>query len=270
VPGLSLTSAHIGRTEFTDVQMAAPLSFTHFQSFRAAPDDWSGPSVYVFTSPPDSHFGIGEEAPEGSNTIVDINGSTGYLSKDDAQPSLGWRLPDGTTAYVLAPGVSLEDLVSIGRAMTLRSDGRGWDVRELPDGVVPVLDEENSLQPTMRNHSLTFEGEAGEVELHSYTASQVEMEDRIADYSIGADVTSATVNGHPAAVTRSPHDVRVLWYDSDDQVANYMIVSGTIADDIELLVSNITVLPENEWNDLLATADTTYWTGDESSPTSTP
>lgn len=49
-----------------------------------------------------------------------------------------------------------------------------------------------------------------------------------------------------------------------------MIVNGAIADDIELIVSNVAVLSENEWNDLLATADTIYRTGDESSPTSTP
>jgi hypothetical protein len=270
VPGLSLTSAHIGRTEFTDVQLAAPLGFTHLQSFRAAPDDWSGASVYVFTSPPDSPFGIGEEAPDGSKTIVDINGSTGYLSTDPARPTLGWRVPEGTTAFVLAPGVELVDLVTIGRSMALRADGRGWDVRELPDGMVPVLDEESTRGSSTESHSLTFAGEAGEVELHSYTASRVEMEDRIADYSIGAEVTNATVNGYPAAVTRSPHDVRVLWYDADNLVANYLIVDGAIADDIELIVSNIDELAQDEWDDLLANAETTYWTGDESSPTSTP
>lgn len=270
VPGLSLTSAHIGHTDFTDVQMSAPLAFTHFQSFRPAPDDWSSPSVYVYTTTAGASFGIGEESPEDSREIVDVNGNTGYLVTAGEQRSLGWRLADGTTAYVFAPGMTPEDLVTIGRSMTLRPDGQGWDVGDLPDGLVPVLDEQNSRQPSRTNHSLTFEGEAGEVELHSSTASQIEMEDRIADYSVGAEVTTATVNGHAAAVARGAHDVRVLWYDSDNQVANYMIVSGTIGDDVDQLVSNIRELSEGEWNDLLATADTTYWNGDESSPTSTP
>lgn len=270
VPGLSLALADISRTEFTAAQMAAPLGFTHFQSFRPAPNDWSSPSVYVYTVPAGASFGIGEESPADVTTIVDVNGNTGYLVTDGAHRSLGWQLPDGTATYVFAPDLAPEELLAIGASMTLRPDGRGWDVGDLPDGLIPILDEENTRRSSIENHSLTFEGGAGEVEFHSYTTSQVDMEGRIADYSVGADVTSTTVNGHPAAVTRSPHDVRVLWYDPDNQVANYMIVNGAIADDIELIVSNVTVLSENEWNDLLATADTTYWTGDESSPTSTP
>lgn len=270
VPGLSLTSADIGRTEFTDVQMAEPLGYTHFQAFRSAVNEWSSPSVYVYTVPAGASFGIGEESPEDVTTIVAINGNTGYLVVDGAHRSLGWRLPDGTAAYVFAPDLAGEELLAIGRSMALRPGERGWEVGDLPDGLIPVLDEENTRRSSIENHSLTFEGDAGVVELHSYTASQIDMEHRIADYSVDADVTATTVNGHPAAVARGPHDVRVLWYDPDNQVANYMIVSGAIADDIELLVSNITVLSENEWNDLLATADTTYWTGDESSPTSNP
>jgi len=270
VPGLSLTRAEISRTEFTAAQMVTPRGFTHFQSFRPAPNDWSSPSVYVYTVPAGASFGIGEESPEDVTTIVAINGNTGYLVVDGAHRSLGWRLPDGTAAYVFAPDLAGEELLAIGRSMALRPGERGWEVGDLPDGLIPVLDEENTRRSSIENHSLTFEGDAGVVELHSYTASQIDMEHRIADYSVDADVTATTVNGHPAAVARGPHDVRVLWYDPDNQVANYMIVSGAIADDIELLVSNITVLSENEWNDLLATADTTYWTGDESSPTSNP
>lgn len=271
VPGLSLTLAHVGATEFTAAQIAAPLGFTHFQSFRAAPGDWSLPSVYIYTVAAGAPFGIGEDSPnDGTTTTVDVNGSTGYLGVLGAQRTLGWRLADGTAAYVLAPDLAPDELIAIGRSMSLRPDGRGWDVRHLPDGLVSVLDEENSRLSSIENHSLTFQGDAGEVELHSYTTTPVDMETRIADYSIGAQVTNTTVNGHPAAVTRSPHDVRVLWYDPDNQVANYMIINGAITDDIELIVSNIDELSQDQWKELLATADTTYWTGDESSPTSTP
>jgi len=220
------------------------------------------------------------EAEALSAVAVDRILRASTLSADDLASAARLMVAELIEAYRLL-GIAVDDPtepifdeaeipLAIGRSMTLRSDGQGWEVGELPDGLVSVLDEANTRQPSRTTHSLTFEGEAGKVELHSSTGSQVEMEDRIADYSVGAEVTTAVINGHAAAVARGPHDVRVLWYDSDNQVANYMIVYGAIADDVEQLLSNITELSEDEWSDLLATADTTYWNGDESSPTSTP
>lgn len=271
VAGFRLVDADIGRTEFTAEQLASPLQYSYFQSFRPEAADWQKPGVFVFTVPPASPFGIGEDSPPETTTIVDINGNTGYLMSygGTGASALGWRLPDGTAAFVHAPGLEPDALVALARSMTLRPDGHGWNVADLPSGLQPIIDEPNGHNADIANHSLTFEGTAGRVELHSSTGRRMELETRVADLLDDAEVSNLDVRGFSAAVVRSAHSTRVLWYDGTAGTVNYLIIEGDIETAVDRVVAGITELSEPDWNDLLAGVHTTYWTGDTPSSTST-
>lgn len=269
VADLALVDAQIGRTDFIAEQLTAPPSYQHYQSFRRAADDWRAPAVFIYTTSPEAPFEIGDGSRSGT-TIVDINGSEGYLRSDEGlDPVLGWRLPDGTSAYVHAPGMDAKDLLALGRSMSLRADGQGWNVGGLPAELTPIIDERPTNPAGIINHSLTFAGAPGRVEMHSSTGTRLELETRVADLMAGATVESSTVRGYPAAVARTGQTTRVLWYDDTAKTVNYLIVEGDIEARLDDVVAGITELSEVEWNELLASTDTTYWTGDSSSPTST-
>ena len=139
----------------------------------------------------------------------------------------------------------------------------------MPSGLEPIIDEPNVHNADTANHSLTFEGTAGRVELHSSTGRRVELETRVADLLDDAEVHNLMVRGFPAALVRSTHSTRVLWYDDTAGTVNYLILEGEIEAAVDRVVAGITELSEPKWNDLLAGAHTTYWTGDTPSSTST-
>ena len=168
LPGMTLVGADISAPTATDQRAGDPGGFYYFQSFRRASDDWRLPGVFVFTTTPESRFEIGERSPADQVTTVDINGHTGYLHLPEVGlTALGWRLDDGTTAFVVAPGMAPDDLVALGRRMQPRTDRQGWAVPGLPDGLVPVIDAANTPRPFTGNHSLRFEGDASGIELNS-------------------------------------------------------------------------------------------------------
>ena len=263
MPGLDLVRAAIGTTEFSEGLLQSPPSTWWFQSFRPASDDWSGPGVYVQTGSRDG-LSLGETAP--GWTPVDVNGHSAVLhTRPDGRASLGWHLPDGTTALVTAHDVSTDELVALARSMQLRPDAQGWAIGDLPSGLVPVLDEAVSHRPRGDSHGLTFAGDVGRVDLHSSTDTATSAEGRIAGELDGpvAAVSNTTVRGIAAAVVRRADDeTRVFWFDRDLGIEHYLIIDSALSDQVEAIIASITELDEATWNDLLDGADTTYWTGD--------
>ena len=271
VPGFVLAEANIGETTFTDEQLAGPRAFYYFQSFRGSADDWQLPGVFVFTTTPDRPFAIGDDNPD-QVTTVDINGSPGYLhGAESGAPSLGWRLEDGTTAFIEAPGMDSDDLLAFARSMQARPDRQGWDVETLPEGLAPIVDAANTSRPATAHNSLRYESPDGRVELNSSLSTPVQFEDRVADYlNASIDVENTTVRGQPAVVIRSEHDTRVLWFEPDADVQHYFIIDGSAEDQVDEIIAGLSELPSTEWAELLDSTDTTYWNGDTPSSTSLP
>ena len=272
LPGMTLVGADISAPTATDQRAGDPGGFYYFQSFRRASDDWRLPGVFVFTTTPESRFEIGERSPADQVTTVDINGHTGYLHLPEVGlTALGWRLDDGTTAFVVAPGMAPDDLVALGRRMQPRTDRQGWAVPGLPDGLVPVIDAANTPRPFTGNHSLRFEDDASGIELNSSQSTPVAFEERVADYLNSAEsVENTTVRGQPAVVIRSAYDTRVLWYEPNVDVENYLIIDGTAQDHVDDVIAGLTELTPADWDRLLASTETTFWDGDTPSSTSTP
>lgn len=232
----------------------------HIQTFRTDPDAWSLPAVTLLTTS-DPSYGIGESAPAGVTTTVDINGSMGYLVNDPAPtvpPTLGWRLPHGTAALIVAPGLSPQELVEWALTLTPRDNGQGWEVPRPPAGLSVAFDGALSPQQRYVGQELTFGempdgADANPIFLDTHRTTPARHEERVHDRLHSADhVDTTVVRDRPAAVVRSGDQLRVLWSEQGGTITNELVLHGMATDQLDSIIASLTVLGDDEWNKLLA------------------
>lgn len=231
----------------------------HIQTFRTDPDGWSLPAVTLLTTS-DPSYGIGD-SPLSDTTTVDINGSTGYLMDNPAPtvpPQLGWRLPDGTAAHIVAPGLSPQELVEWALTLTLRDNGQGWESPRPPAGLSVAFDGALSPQQRYVGQELTFGempdgADANPILLDTHRTTPARHEERVHDRLHSADhVDTTIVRDRPAAVVRSGDQLRVLWSEQDGTITNELVLHGKAADQLDSIIASLTVLGDDEWNNLVA------------------
>jgi hypothetical protein len=195
----------------------------YLQTFRAAPDRFDPPMVWLETDYDGSDFFRGEQYREPGWEPVDVGGLSGFLREtgtDRGGLILNWELPDQTAVSLTSRGVDREALLGFAGGLTARGDQPGWETTTLPDGVQLSYDGPTLAGPD-RSEAATTEtqwvGPEGQVSIVLETAGWASLEGRLYQ-TVGASadsVTSVAIRGTTGALIVDHDATILLWIEGD-------------------------------------------------------
>jgi hypothetical protein len=244
LPGVTPTGAYV---EDRGGQSIRAGSAQTLQAFRTD-DGFGGPALWVETTPAGDDFGPDEGGPGVTRTT--IQGREATVTDVGGSIMLSWPGGADEGFYVVAVGMSADEVVSFAEGLRPRGNGEGWDATELPLGLREIsLDQEATSDELYAEWSYTGQLDAN-YELFVNPGGAPVFEGWVREHAAGAgSVEPLTVGGRPGVIIETEGETVVVWLPTDTAVADFRI-SGTVEDLVAALEA-LRPVDEAAWLDHL-------------------